>query len=378
MQKLSQPKAIVVGAGILGIAYARALKNQGYTVDVFERSVKASGSSIRNFGMVWPVGQPSGKLLNRAMKTREIWIDLCKAANIWHKQTGSLQLLSNELEYEMGHQFLERELQHRPKLQLLNKAETASLFPLAHKKNNHGAIFSGTEIIVESREAIRQIPLYLEAQGGIKFHFNTPILEISTGRVTTAKRHRFEADIIVVCSGYETNLLYPEVFESAPVTISQLNMLRSYRISQTVPALCAGLSFLHYGSYEKLPSSAIYKKWATDTYPKQVYHGIHLLISQNYNNHLTIGDSHDYGMHHEPFQQHDVDQLIIDYMNDVMEVPNLQISQRWTGQYLKMTNGQSEWFEAVEAGVYIANGPGGAGMTLGFGMAEETLSNLLG
>ena len=43
-----------------------------------------------------------------------------------------------------------------------------------------------------------------------------------------------------------------------------------------------------------------------------------------------------------------------------------------------MTNGQSEWFEAVEAGVYIANGPGGAGMTLGFGMAEETLSNLLG
>lgn len=377
MQKLSQPKAIVVGAGILGIAYARTLKNRGYSVSVFERSAKASGSSIRNFGMVWPIGQPTGTLLNRAMKTRETWIELCKSVNIWHKQTGSLQLLSNELEFEMGKEFLERELKHRPKLQLLNKAETKSLFPLAHAKNNHGAIYSGTEIIVESREAIRQLPNYLESQGNIKFHFNTPILEINNGSVITAKKHRFEADIIIVCSGYETGILYPEVFEAAPITISQLNMLRSYRIPQTIPALCAGLSFLHYGSYEKLPSSAIYKKWASDTYPQQVFHGIHLLISQNYNNHLTIGDSHEYGMHHEPFQQNDVDQLILEYMNDVMEVPNLAISQRWTGQYLKMQNGKSEWFEEIESGVFIANGPGGAGMTLGFGMAEDTLSSLL-
>lgn len=377
MQKLSQPRAIVIGAGILGLAYAKKLGEQGYAVDVFERSAKASGSSIRNFGMVWPIGQPSGKLLNRAMKSREIWIDLCRAANIWHKQTGSLQLLSNELEFEMGKEFLERESGKRPKLQLLNKHETSNLFPLAHKKNNHGAIYSGTEIIIESREAIRNIPGYLESLGNVKFHFNTPVMEIKSGSILTAKKHRFEADIIILCSGYETNMLYPEIFEIAPITISQLNMLRSERISQTIPAISAGLSFLHYDSYDKLPSSAIYKKWASENYPKQVFHGIHLLISQNYNNQLTIGDSHDYGMHHDPFQQDSVDQLILDYLNDVMDLPNLQISQRWTGQYLKMKNGKSEWFEAIESGVYIANGPGGAGMTLGFGMAEETISTLL-
>jgi FAD dependent oxidoreductase TIGR03364 len=277
----------------------------------------------------------------------------------------------------MGKEFLERESTHRPKLQLLDKQQTKAIFPLAHK-NNQGAIYSGTEVIVEAREAIRLIPAYLEAQYGVKFHFNTPVVEIANGFICTAKKHRFEADLIVLCSGYETNLLYPEVYESAPITISQLNMLRSHRLSHTIPAICAGLSFLHYGSYDRLPSSAIYKKWATDNYPKQVYHGIHLLISQNYNNQLTIGDSHDYGMHHDPFQQDDVDQLILDYMNDVMEIPNLQISQRWTGQYLKLQNGQSEWFEEVESGVYIANGPGGAGMTLGFGMAEETITKLIG
>jgi glycine/D-amino acid oxidase-like deaminating enzyme len=74
----SQPKAIVVGAGILGLAYARSLKLAGFSVDVFERSAKASGSSIRNFGMVWPIGQPKGTMLDRAMRTRDIWINICK------------------------------------------------------------------------------------------------------------------------------------------------------------------------------------------------------------------------------------------------------------------------------------------------------------
>lgn len=220
MQKLSQPRAIVVGAGILGLAYARSLSLRGYSTDVFERSEKASGSSIRNFGMVWPIGQPHGRMLNRAMKSREIWVDLCKSAKIWAKQTGSLQLLSNELEFEMGKEFLERESTHRPKLHLLDKQQTKAIFPLAHK-NNRGAIYSGTEVIVEAREAIRLIPAYLEAQHGVKFHFNTPVVEIANGFICTAKKHRFEADIIILCSGYETNLLYPEVYESAPITISQ-------------------------------------------------------------------------------------------------------------------------------------------------------------
>ena len=95
-------------------------------------------------------------------------------------------------------------------------------------------------------------------------------------------------------------------------------------------------------------------------------------------NQLTIGDSHDYGQHHDPFQSNDVDQYIIDYLNDVLDIPNLSIAQRWTGQYLKLTNGKSEWFEQIEKGVFIANGPGGAGMTLGFGMAEDTISQMIG
>ena len=84
--------AIVIGAGIAGLATARALAIKGYSVKVIERTHKAVGASIRNFGMIWPIGQPSGKLYERALQSKSIWKQICTEASIWYHESGSLHL----------------------------------------------------------------------------------------------------------------------------------------------------------------------------------------------------------------------------------------------------------------------------------------------
>lgn len=366
----------IIGSGILGMAFARAFAIKGYTVNVFERSEKPTGSSIRNFGMVWPIGQHKNGLLNRAMRTREIWKEVCDDAKIWYKESGSLQLLCNPIEISMGQEFYDEEKAARPDLEFYTLSQVQSLVPFINKQFVRGALFSPTEIIVEARTAIREIPEYLHRKYNVNFHFNTTIVRCEGNTLTCNYGTQYQGDITILASGYETQLLFPDIFNAAPITISSLNMLRSHPISDTIPALCAGLSFLHYPSYEVCKSMDEYKNYCENEFPLQLQNGVHLLVSQNPNGQLTIGDSHHYGMHHDPFQSDTVDQSILDYMQRVIQPIHFGIAQRWTGQYLKLTNGKSEWFEQIQPGVFLANGPGGAGMTLGWGMAEECVESI--
>ena len=82
----------IIGAGIVGLAHALSAAKRGLSVVLFERNPQAIGASIRNFGMIWPIGQEPGSIHQRALRSRQIWLDIAPRAEIWHAETGSLHL----------------------------------------------------------------------------------------------------------------------------------------------------------------------------------------------------------------------------------------------------------------------------------------------
>ena len=64
------------GRGFSGLAHAYQLARRGRRVIVFERNPRAIGASVRNFGMLWPIGQPLGPLRRLAMRSLQIWLEV--------------------------------------------------------------------------------------------------------------------------------------------------------------------------------------------------------------------------------------------------------------------------------------------------------------
>lgn len=369
--------AIVTGAGIVGLAAARCLAEKGYAVTVFERNEKAVGASIRNFGMLWPIGQPEGVMYERALRSKSIWKQVCGDAGLWYNESGSLHLCYNEPEWQVVNELADAMKGHRPVF-VLDKKEALLKSEAVNPDGLLGALWSGDEMIVESRVAIEKIPAYLSSKYGVAFHFNTAISYVSYPNVFAGEK-RWNADLICVCSGADFETLYPDVFAQNHFTKCKLQMMRlaaqpnQWSIG---PSLCGGLSLIHYKSFEASSALAQLRDHYKETMPEYLKWGIHVMVSQNGESELTIGDSHEYGLVHDPFDKQFINQLIIDYLKEFARFKSWNLLQSWNGIYPKKTDGKTDFVCQPEEGVMILNGLGGAGMTLSFGFAEEALREL--
>lgn len=373
---MHKKNAIVIGAGIVGLAMARSLSEKGYAVTVFERNEKAVSASIRNFGMVWPIGQPNGNLYERALRSKSIWKKVCSEAGLWHNEVGSLHLAYSDLEWQVIQEFAEADKNVRP-VKAISAAEALQKSEAVNPTNLKGALWSADEMIVESRVAIEKIPAYLTRKYGVVFHFNTAVTEVNFPSVITGAQHTFNADEIYVCSGADFETLYPEIFAANYFTKCKLQMMRlvmqpdGWRIG---PSLCGGLSMVHYKGFEAATSLPQLKEHYKQNMPDYLKWGIHVMVSQNAEGELTIGDSHEYGLVFDPFDKAFINQLIVDYMKQFAVFKDWHMIQSWHGIYPKITNGQTDFIYSPEQGVTIVNGLGGNGMTLSFGLAEEVVA----
>ncbi len=169
---MKRENVVVVGAGIVGLAQAWSAAERGYQVTVFERSSRASGASIRNFGMVWPIGQPVGELFSTAMRSQARWKRLAAEAGVWVNSVGSIHLAHRSDEWAVLQEFaaLPRVVDEDRGLRLLTADEIHRHTPAANPDGLLGGLFSPTELCVNPREAVRSLPRWISEKYGVQFH----------------------------------------------------------------------------------------------------------------------------------------------------------------------------------------------------------------
>jgi len=368
----------IVGAGILGLAHAWSAAKRGHRVTVFERDRQASGASVRNFGMIWPIGQPAGRWHTLALASRQRWLELSAGGAIWLNACGSIHLAHRRDEWDVLEEFHAQSTQLGYECALLTATETLARSPAVNPEGLIGGLFSPTELAVNPRRVTRDLPRWLAQQHGVRFSFETAVQQVQSAergrwQVTAAADAHGPFDRVIVCGGTDCRTLFPQVLASADLQLCKLQMLRTrtqpegWRLG---PHLASGLTLRHYRNFEVCRSLAVLKERVAVETPELDCYGVHVMASQNEVGEIILGDSHEYGWDAEPFDKPLIDELVLRELKKILCLPDWTIAERWHGFYAKLA--AAPCFEAEPLpNVHIGAGLGGSGMTMSFGLAEH-------
>ncbi|HEY4261091.1 MAG TPA: FAD-dependent oxidoreductase, partial [Schlesneria sp.] len=167
----------VIGAGIVGLSHAWSAAERGHRVTVFERSPRASDASIRNFGMVWSIGQ-SAELYPVALRSRDRWLTLSQQAGVWVNPCGSIHLAHREDEWTVLQEFHSLAPSLGYECSLLDPQQVAAVTPAANPHGLLGGLYSPSELCVNPPAAVRAIPAWLDRTYGVQFQFDTMVTDI--------------------------------------------------------------------------------------------------------------------------------------------------------------------------------------------------------
>ncbi|MBI1349209.1 TIGR03364 family FAD-dependent oxidoreductase [bacterium] len=360
----------VIGGGIVGLAHAWMAARRQLKVLLLERSPAACGASVRNFGMIWPVGQPAGELYNVALRSRELWLELGAQHVLDVKTCGSIHLAHATDELAVLEEFAAL---GQYQVQMLTAAETQRRSGLVNGDRLLGGLWSDTELRVDPRTTSARIAAWLRKTSQVDLHFNTHVVAADKGRVQTSDGRTWRAEKIIVCSGSDLQSLHPAVFATSGLKLCKLQMLRSTSQAQDAtapPHLASGLTLRHYNSFRGCSSLRSLQQRIAAEAPELDRYGIHVMASQFANGEVVLGDSHEYDTDISPFDRTEIDDLMLRECRKVFSLNDWTIRERWHGIYAK--HPELPVFEATTAGgTEIFVGPGGAGMTMSFGLADR-------
>ena len=168
-------QVLVIGAGVVGLAVARAAARKGHDVVVAEAAnaigtgISSRNSEVIHGGMYYPTGTLRGR---HCVAGRRMLYEFCAAHGVPHRKCGKLVVATNEVEFEKIHAI---EAQGK-----INGVEGLDMFganaarALEPELSCIGALHSPETGIIDSHRYMLALRGDLEDAGGA-IAFNTPV-----------------------------------------------------------------------------------------------------------------------------------------------------------------------------------------------------------
>jgi FAD dependent oxidoreductase TIGR03364 len=366
----------VIGGGIVGLAHAWMAARRGLRVALFERTGVAQGASVRNFGMIWPIGQPAGELYALALRSRTLWLELGQLGVVDVEACGSIHVAHRADEMAVLEEFCSL---GSHEVELLPAAEVLQRASIVNPDNLLGGMLSPSELRVDPRTASANIATWLASSLQVLCYFDTAITRIEDHQLFSADGLSWTADRIIVCSGSDLQTLYPEILQVSQLKLCKLQMLKTERptTDQSLPHIASGLTLRHYTAFRTCPSLAALQQRIANETPELDRYGIHVMASPFRSGQVILGDSHEYGSDISPFDKAEIDEWMLRELRRLIQLDDWTIRERWHGIYAKHPT--LPVFEAeAGSGVHVFVGTGGAGMTMSFGLAEQAWQRWMG
>jgi len=372
-EDLGSADLAVVGAGIVGLAYALAAARAGLSVVVLDREARANSASVRSFGFVTVTGQAPGETWRRARRSREVWAEVAPRAGIPILQRGLILACRREEALAVAEQFVAGPMGAGCRLFSPREMEDFGVFA----PGLAGGLHSPHELRVEPREALPRLAAWLETEHGVRFLWRTHVREVAPPVIETSGG-RLRAAHAVVCPANDFLSLFPEAIERHGPVRCKLSMLRLPDPGWLLPAsVMSDLGLVRYQGYAGLPGVPMLRARLEAEQADALADGIHLIAVQSADGSLVVGDSHHYGDTPDPFMDAAVEARILEEARSVLRLPSdARPVERWIGEYPSAR--VPAFIAAPLPTVRVVMVTSGTGMSTAFALAEEALADLVG
>jgi FAD dependent oxidoreductase TIGR03364 len=366
-----RPRAVVVGAGILGTWHALELCRTGFAVEHLEAEAAPTGASVRNFGLLWVSGRRSGEELEVARRARRRWEEVAAdAPDIGFRAAGSITVATTDVERKVMEEFAHRPDAAERGITFLEPEGLATANP-AVRGATTGGLSCPHDALVEPRLALGALRAHLEAApaADYRYHPGRRIVDVDARAAIDHTGTRWDADIVILATGVAFDHLRATEHTRASLRRVRLQMLETEpHPDRLTTALADADSMRYYPAYEVAPLDLLGEQ--NDV---AAAHHLQLLVAQRADGGLTIGDTHAYG---EPFDFALADAPTLELLaraERILGTALPPVRRRWEGVYSQCVDGAVCLREEVAPNVWLVTGPGGRGMTCAPAIAADTL-----